>query len=267
MKVAAALSCGAALAGIVFATPAWGFDVVCYAGAARSWLGEAPAQAHANVYRELASTAPADAVHAIRSLSEYRQTVAASAEAFLVQLPMYSVKALYVAIIAAIVQLGGNSIIAPFQISAVAYGGFACLVLLAIARVASIPAMLAVGLPLLLSPPFLEVGRLPTADALSASIIFGGAYALVFTDRPLIGAGLVFLAIVTRPNNVILGLALAMWWWWNDPSRRHGAVLAAALGTVLSLAVTWMTGGYSWGVHFITRTCDASPISPPSNPK
>lgn len=250
MKILATLLCGVALAGFVLATPEWSFDVVCYAGAARIWLGEPPAQAHADVYRELRSTAPPDAVHAIRSLSEYRETVADSVEAFLVQLPMYAVKALYVAIIAAIVELGGNSISAPFQISAVAYGGLAVLMLLALARVASIRVMFAVGLALLLSPPFLEVGRLPTPDALSACIVFGGLYALVFADRPLTGAGLLLLSIVARPNNVILCVALASWWWWKDPSRSHWPVLAATLSTVVSLAVTWMTGGYSWGVYF-----------------
>jgi len=249
-RMLATLLVGAALTGFVLATPEWNFDVVCYAGAARIWLGEPPAQAHANVYRELRTTAPPEAVYAIRSLSEYRETVAESVDVFLIQLPMYAVKALYVAIIAAVVKLGGNSISAPFQISAVAYGGFAVLVLLALARVASIRVMFAVGLPLLLSPPFLEVGRLSTPDALSAYIVFGGLYALVFAGKPLTGAGLLLLSIVARPNNIILCVAIASWWWWKDPSRSPWPFLAATLGMLVSLIVTWMTGGYSWGVYF-----------------
>jgi hypothetical protein len=77
---------------------------------------------------------------------------------------MYAVKVLYVALIAValiaavVVKLGGNSISAAFQISAVSYGGFAILVLLALARVASIRVTFAVGLALSLSPPFLEMG-------------------------------------------------------------------------------------------------------------
>ena len=68
----ATLLCGVGLAGFVLATPEWNFDAVCCAGAARVWLGESPAQAHASVYKDLQATAPADAVEAIRSLSEYR---------------------------------------------------------------------------------------------------------------------------------------------------------------------------------------------------
>ena len=177
------------------------------------------------VLRELQSAAPPDAVHAIRSLSEYRETVTGSVEAFLVQLPMYTVKALYVAIIAVVVQLGGSSISAPFQISAVAYGGLAVLILLALARVASTLVMFAVGLALLLSPPFLEVGRLSTPDALSACLVFGGLYALVFAARPLTGAGLLLLSIVARPNNVVLCVALASWWWWKNPRGATGLSL------------------------------------------
>jgi hypothetical protein len=54
----ATLLCGVALAAFVLATPEWSFDAVWYAGAARVWPGESPAQAHASVYRDLQATAP-----------------------------------------------------------------------------------------------------------------------------------------------------------------------------------------------------------------
>jgi hypothetical protein len=130
--------------------------------------------------------------------------------------------------------------------------------------VASRRVAFAAGIPLLLSSPVLEVGRLPTPDAMSACIAFGGLYALLFADRPLIGTALLLLSIVARPNNVILCVVLAAWWWWAHPSRGSWALLAAALGAAVSLAVVFITGGYSWGVYFthtyLRRLTDAAAI-------
>lgn len=263
-KALAVLSCAIALAMFVRATPEWNFDVVCYDGAARIWLGETPSQAHVNVYRELASTAPSAEAHAITSLSEYRETVAASVEAFMVQLPIAAVKPLYVLLVAAVVKFGGNGIAAPFQISAVAYGGFAALVLFSLMRVTSFwPAMI-IGLALLLSPPSLEIGRLPTPDALSTCIVFAGLYALVFAGWPRVGAALLLLSIAARLNNLILCLAVASWWWWKDRSTLRPAFFAGALSTVVYLILNRLTGAYSWGVVFthayIRRLTDVASV-------
>jgi len=248
----------------VRATPEWNFDVVCYDGAARIWLGDTPVHAHTEVYRELASTAPSAEAHAITSLSEYRETVANSVEAFMVQLPIAAVKPLYVLLVAAVVKFGGNGIAAPFEISAVAYGCFAVLVLLSLMRVTSFAPAIGIGLALLLSPPFLEVGRLPTADALSTCIAFAGLYALVFAGRRRAGATLLLLSIAARPNNVILCLAVASWWWWKDRSNLRSALVAGALSTIAYLILNRLTGAYSWGVvfthAFIRRLTDVASV-------
>jgi hypothetical protein len=248
----------------VRATPEWNFDVVCYDGAARIWLGETPSQAHADVYRELASTAPAAEAHAITSLSEYRETVANSVEAFMVQLPIAAVKPLYVLLVAAMVKFGGNGIAAPFQISAVAYLCFAVLVLVSLMRVTSFWPAISIGLALLLSPPSLEVGRLPTADALSTCIAFAGLYALIFSGWPRLGATLLLLSIAARPNNLILCLAVAAWWWWKDRSTLRSAFCGGVLSTVVYLILNRLTGAYSWGVVFthayIRRLTDVASV-------
>jgi hypothetical protein len=264
VKMLVVLFCAIALAVLVRATPEWSFDVVCYDGVARIWLGETPAQAHANVYRELASTAPSADAHAITSLSEYRETVATSVEAFMVQLPIAAVKPLYVLLVAAVVKFGGNGIAAAFQISAVAYGCFAALVLLSLIRVTSFWPAMSIGLALLLSPPFLEVGRLPTPDALSACIVFAGFHALVVAGWQRVGATLLLLSIAARPNNLILWLAVASWCWWRDRSARRSSLLGGGLGTVVYLSLNRLTGGYSWGVLFthayIRRLTDVASV-------
>lgn len=244
------LLCSITLATFVRLTPEWNFDVVCYDGVARIWLGETSTQAHANVYRELASTAPLAEARAITSLSEYREIVANSVEAFMVQLPMYSVKPLYGLLVAAIIKLGGNGIAATFQISAVAYGGFAALVLLSLMRVTSFWPATGVGVTLLLSPPFLEVGRLSTPDALSAFMVFAGLYALVFADRPRLGAVLLLLSIAVRPDNLILCLAVASWWWWKDHSSFRAASIGGAASMAVWLILNRLIGAYPWGVLF-----------------
>jgi hypothetical protein len=244
------LACGIAVSSFVLATPEWGFDIVCYAGAARTWLGETPAQAHANVYRELELTAPWKEAEAIRSLSEYREGVANSVEQFAVQLPMYTVKPLYVGLVAAGVMLGGNSLTVQFWISAVAYGCFAILLLLALARVASVPVALAMGAALLLSPTFREVGQMPNPDALSALVVFGGFYALILARRPLLGIALLLVSIGVRPNNLLFALAIAVWWAWKDRLQSAQAALAGSAGVVIYVIVNRVTSAYPWGVLF-----------------
>jgi len=229
----------------VLQTPHWNFDVVAYAGAARVWLGQAPEQAHAEVYRELALAAPPEAEEAIRSLSEYREGVAGSVDQFRVQIPMYTNKPLYVGLTAALVGLGADSILAPFWVSAASYGGFALLLLLCLRRVTSRWSSWMIGLPLLLSPAFRHVGQEPTPDALSACILLGGLYALAFGGRVLIGAMLLLLSIAARPDNVILCVAIAGWWWWKAPTQRPLAAIGAFASVVAYMVVNRVTGARS----------------------
>lgn len=258
------VGCGLCLVWLVSATPEWNFDVVCYAGVARTWLGESPQQAHANVYHDLAAAVSEEAARAITSLSEYREGVAANVDQFMVQLPMYAVKPLYVFPVALAVKAGANSIAAPFWISALSYGCFAVLLLSALSRVARLPLAVAIGVVLLLSPSFLEVGRNPTPDALSTCITFGGLYALIFCRRPLTGAGLLLLSIAARPDNLILCLAVAAWWAWKDRSQVRRAVLGGVLSIVVYAVLNRITNAYSWGVLFthtyIRRLTDAASV-------
>ena len=250
LKTLVVLICGMALTTLVWKTPEWNFDVICYDGAARIWLGETPAQAHAHVYAELASTAPAAEAERITSLSEYRQAVAGSVEVFAVQLPMYTVKPLYVLLIAAATRLGGNGIATAFQISAVSYGCLSVLVLVSLMRVVPVWPALGAGLALLLSPPFLEAGRLPTPDALSSFIVFAGLFTFGLTTWQRSGAALLLLSISARPDNVILCLAVASWWGGNKRGSWRQACLGAAASVAVWLALNRLTGTYSWGVLF-----------------
>jgi hypothetical protein len=168
----------------------------------------------------------------------------------MVQLPLAAAKPLYVLLVAAVVKFGGNGIAAPFQISAVAYGCFALLVLLSLERVTSFGPAMSIGLALLLSPPSLEVGRLPTPDALSTCIVFAGLFALVFVGWQRVGAALLLLSIAARPDNLIVCLAVAAWWWWKDRSKLRSAFFTGALSTVVYLSLSRLTGAYSWGVIF-----------------
>lgn len=262
--VPAAVLCGIALGWLVFVTPEWNFDVVVYAGAARAWLGEPPDRIHHEVYRELREEAPAEDLEAITSLSEYREHVARDTGQFMVQLPIGHVKPLFVLLVEAGVKMGGKSILVPFRISAVAYGVFGALLLLALTRVALVPIAFVIGLALLLSPPFLEVGRMPTPDALSACLMLAALYALLFAARPRLGAALFLLAITARTNNAILCIAIAAWWGWRNPDARRIAALGGGLAVAISLAVTRLTGGYSWGVlfthAFLRRLSDAASV-------
>src|SRR6478752_1728994 len=87
-------------------TREWNFDCIPYAAAARAQLGESHAAAHAAVYRDLRSVAPAPKLNELTAGSQYRESVAADPEVLAVQLPMYWNKPAYVSLVALLVASG-----------------------------------------------------------------------------------------------------------------------------------------------------------------
>jgi hypothetical protein len=238
--------CAGALGLYVRMTPQWNFDVIVYTGQARIWLGETPEEAHKHVYEDLYAIAPKDGADIITSLSDYREHVMNDVEVFMTQLPIGAVKPLYVLLIASAVKLGANGIGSALAISALAYGGLVLVLLLALVQIVPFSIAMGIGLTLAATPSFLEIGRMPTPDALSVFISFAGIYILLFERMKVIGLALLLLSITARPDTVILCAAVAAWWAYRVHVR-EGFVFAVLAGVIYKL-INWVVGGYSWGV-------------------
>jgi hypothetical protein len=192
-------------------TPRWNFDCVGYSGVARTWLGGQRRDVHQIVYQELAQVAPRQAFDSIAGGSRYRVAVRANAEVFALQLPFYSSKPLYVALVAALAAAGVNSITACFWIAAASFAALsyifiACMLKLACDRIACAASVL-----LLLSPQFQELGGLATPDSLAAALCLGGVGSFVILDQRTLGIMLLLGAVLTRPDSVIFAVAILTW--------------------------------------------------------
>ena len=135
---------------------------------------------------------------------EFRQAVAANGNAFMAQLPFFSVKPLYPALMAALYEVGAGMIASGMAIAAAAYFGFGVLVYVWFRR--WMPPMVAFAtMALMMVNPYLvAVGRTIWPDMLSALAIASAAFVMIEHRRlALVSAAILLLAILIRPENIL----------------------------------------------------------------
>lgn len=241
---------GVAIALLTAHYPTWNFDTIGYAGVAQRWLGASDAEAHAKTYQDVKAAAPPRDYKALAASSNYRKRVARHAPIFAAQLPMYSNKPLYAALVTACVAGGVNSIAAPFYVSAAAYGVLAALLAWLLVSLVGRRAGWAMAVALALLPPLLELGRLATPDAVCAAFSLSGGWLLFRGQRTKTAVTLLILATLTRPDHVFFSAGLAGWLAYAQPARRQYAIILAALSVLAMLVGTRVTGALSWSALF-----------------
>jgi len=245
-----ALAFSSVLLSLAAQEPAWNFDCVGYAGAARGWLEGATPITHRAVYEDLSRAAPRAAVDQIVRGSAYRKAVSEKPEVFALQLPLYQNKPLYVGLVAATTALGMNGISACFWISAVSFGAFALVFLTTALRLAPAWVAWTASALLLCAPPFLDLGRLATPDALAAAFSLGGVVTLVFSNRLRLGSVLLLLATLTRPDSILLVLAVVGWRFRDHLRTVRSGIVGALLAVTIAAITLGLSSQYSWSVLF-----------------
>lgn len=244
-KYLPAMLASIALCALVSVQPDFNFDCVLYAAAARQFLGENPHDVHLQTYRDLERVAPQDARYAIARGSEYRTTLSTDVAALRIQLPFYENKPLYVAIVAALVAAGANSIKATFWVSAVAYGAFAAALLISIRRISTRNVASAVVLCLLLSPQFTEIGRLATPDSLAAALSFAGVACVVLWSHQALAIVFLIAAVLARPDSIFFCLT-PLTWQYATGRATQAAVVRSAGVSFACLIAAYRPGSYSY---------------------
>lgn len=228
---------GAALLAVTQVRREWNFDVIPYGAVALRWAGHDAGSAHRLVYEQVAAAAPEKDAQALVASSAYRKELAADASKLESQLRMYSNKPLFCALLSVLARLGVNVIEAAFWLSALAFALLGSFVVMALGG-----GVRALGVLLLLTPPFLEAGLIASPDSLAALGLFAGGWALL-EDRHAgwIAAGFL-LAVTARPDAAMLAVALLLW-------RRHLA-LAAVVGALTALTQA-LVSPPSWEALFV----------------
>ena len=241
-----------AFAAAAFYKPGYDWDALAYMALAVEPDFATPADLHQFIYDSVKATIPPDGWQLLAHFDAYREAQLTSADNFNSMLGFYRMKMAYIAMVAVAAKFTGI-VYAPWLISA--GFGLGCLVLfyifvfkLGMERyfVLTIPLLLASDLPWLI--------RLPTPDAMSCFFLLLGSYLYIFQNRPS-GYAAWFLAIVTRPDNLVFLIALLI----VQTIRRDIKAWEYACIALGTLCYFWATGQGSdrgqsahlgWWAHF-----------------
>ncbi len=256
----------AALIAITYATilvqkPQYNWDLIPYVAIALSHSGEPAATLREKTYETIERSVAPEALDVLRGDTgfknseynrgaDYRHMVAHDSKIFADQLPLYTVKPAYPAIISLVSRAGVDLVTASLAVSAVGYVAICILLYVWISRWLS-PAMSLLVTAILSLTPFLtQLPRLATPDSLSVFTLMLGTF-LVTETRFLKAGSVVFIcSLFFRPENVIYVLIFMA---YLLATRRMSLVsflitLCAAFG--IYFAETRLTHNYGWTILF-----------------
>lgn len=240
------------------APPHYNWDVLGYAGVARTFLGADPAAAHRLVYDDARRILPEERYRLVTEGDAYRRQTASDPEAFRQQLPLYAVKPAYPAGMALLTAAGMDPIGASVLISRIGYVAVGAVTMLWLAHLLPIAAAAALALLVAWLPFVVDLGRLSTPDGVSAAVVLSALLALYRSRESLAGA-LFVASVFVRPDNVLWLPALALYRTLAGVGSARGSAAWLALGVAAFLAVTRLSGHYGWAVTFYVSFVDRLP--------
>jgi hypothetical protein len=242
----AALLLGVLSGFLAWARPSHNWDMLGYVGASLSGGGVSPEEIHRRAFAIVRENVSDSTWGWLTAGNPYRRTVAADPQAYVQQLPYYSSKPGYVALVHLGSRIGLNPVTATVWLSRAAY----LLIGLSlwwwlrgvIGAVSAVPVtMLAMAMPTMLN-----LAKLSTPDGLSVLLTLNAVLLLVDRSRLLAGCGLLLLSIPIRLDNVLWVGLLAMYLVLED--RRRWRVMAGwvAASGLLVIAIERWSGFYGW---------------------
>jgi len=261
-----------ALVGMAVTTPArHNWDMVAYLAVAQTMLGTTDAeQVHQRVWQQVTDAVPEPTLRRLqgRALSNfrgprqrdtlaYRQVVAQDPLAFSQQLPFYSVKPLYPSLIALATHAGIAPVAASSAISKVAWLLLGCVVYaLLLMRFRPVVA-LAIALALMAMPMTRALASYGTPDALATLLLLWAVLLLMrssvngFATYTVMAALMLLeLAVLARPDSLLLLLLVVLWLVLQQPQRwLTGSVIAVGAITIWWVQCR-LAGNYGWAVLF-----------------
>ena len=243
------------ISGYALYRPAPDTDLLFYVATVHQWEGLSPEANHEQTYREVRDFLSPAAYDAMTVENDYMRTVTADPEAFVQQIPFYSVKVLYPAMLLLMSHVGIPIGLASVLISVAAYALTILLVFGWLRRYHAPWMAWAIASLIALSAPLWTLARLESPDALATLLVVGSLFLILERNRANLGMAGLLVAVLARPNGVILfvTVALALMVAGAGSSVRLRPVAAAAwigVAVILALGLTTWSGYYGFGVLF-----------------
>jgi hypothetical protein len=196
--------------------PVHNWDTLAYLGVvARDWMGMvSPAEIHAYAYDTVRNAISPEVYGELTEMDAYRQRMAADPAAFVSMLGMYDVKWLYVALLALL-----GPVFGAYQAGFAINVGAAVLLSVSLIWWLRATRNLDFGF---IAPALMMIagisgfGMTDIPDFLAFSLTVSGVL-LLDRQRTTMGLGLLFLAVLTRPDTIAFaGVLMAAAWFWRD---------------------------------------------------
>jgi hypothetical protein len=266
---AAVYGCFLLIAGwLAYTYPYNDWDVLAYVGCAINLTESDQVKLHKEVFEQAREELPEEDFAEMTTSVPFRRDVAANPWHFAEQLPFYSIRPLYIQLLAWIHRLGATYFQATKLVSSIALGllGFSIFLWMRErlgAGDAGWRAALISGL-LLLTPPLFLAGRTASPDAISGLFTVTAVYLLTQKHRIFPAAVLLLSSIFLRSDNVILVGMILCWYSWplrqgadevRIPPVKAAVLLLLAAASVLT--VNHFSGHYGWATLMRNTFTDA----------
>lgn len=232
------------------ATPFYNWDLVGYIAAVYAYSEDDAQAIHRKTFQELKENLPERAYREITGPSRYRTEIARNPEYLAQQIPAYSVKPAYPALMLLLKKAGIDLVSASVLISKLSYLGIASVLFLWFC--ATLPPVHSslITWVIISIPSVLDLARFSTPDALSTLLILISL--ALFMERRQTEPALVLMVVslLARPDNLLLVVLMMLYVGIFQKDKRPWAVGCGVAGIALYLLVTRLSGNYGWQVLF-----------------
>jgi len=190
--------------------PAPDNDLLFYAATVHQWRGMDPAEIHEASLADIRSFFDPAVYDRMVTENDYMKVVASDPAAMAQQIPFYSVKPLFPALLLVANQLGAPIGTTAILIAIVSYAALSMLVFFWFRRYFGPWWSLALAGLLTVSPPFSTLPKLESPDGLGAFLAVAALFVLIELRRVDAALAILLLAILARPNAVIAEVTLVV---------------------------------------------------------
>ena len=243
------LLCSAAFLAYSIANPIAEWDMLAYAASADAMEGTSSEEVHSRVYAELKDRISAEEFEAISAGNHYRKVMYEDVEAFHEQLPYYSIRVTYNALLAKLTSFGLSVYDAGHWVTASAF--VLMLLILSGSLNDRIHPVLQMFIPLAFFKYTMEldVVRQMLADSLSSVWVVFICIAYLRESRLLLPV--IALSVFVRVDLFVFSGLLLMLLLFTSDRKQYPSIFACGVALVLSfLFVQNWAGSYGWKTLF-----------------
>ena len=242
--------------------PVYNWDLIGYVGASQILIETDPQSIHRKTFAELKAQLPKSEYDSLTADGHYSVAISNQPEILIRQIPFYSIKPAYPALMLLLNFAGLSLVTASLVISKAAYVGVGSIVFYWLSRY--FPPLLCLFFATLISsyPYLVYVAGFSSPDLLSALFILLVYFLLIETRSFRLPLGLLVLAITVRPDNLLLLFPVAAYFFRYRPEARSWTIASAFAGCLLYSAIGKWAGQYPWTTlfyhSFVQRLVDPS---------